>query len=122
MKYVCSKKYKILCREDCSHVQNIKEKNRVWFDTISEGIEYGCRPCKHCLRAKIAISNIDWDADASVCLPSTLFIDINKNTYSLLDDINGYADNLTDCLSDKYGYCLNGYAVDIVEVEDEVNE
>lgn len=49
MRYVCSKNYKILCKEDCYHVKNIKEENMVWFDTISEGINYGCRPCKHCL-------------------------------------------------------------------------
>ena len=48
MRYVCSKKYKILCREDCYHVKNIKEENRVWFETIAEGVNYGCRPCKHC--------------------------------------------------------------------------
>lgn len=48
MKYVCSKKYKILCKEDCYHVKNIKEENRVWFDTVAEGLKYGCRPCKHC--------------------------------------------------------------------------
>ena len=48
MKYVCSKKYKILCKEDCYHVKNIKPENVVWFDTFNQGIEYGCRPCKHC--------------------------------------------------------------------------
>ncbi len=49
MKYVCSKKYKILCREDCYHVKNIKPENQVWFDTIEEGLEYCDRTCKHCL-------------------------------------------------------------------------
>lgn len=28
MKYVCSKNYKILCKEDCYHVKNIKEENK----------------------------------------------------------------------------------------------
>jgi hypothetical protein len=49
MKYVCSKKYKILCEATCYHVNNIKEENKVWFDTIEEGLRYGCRLCKHCL-------------------------------------------------------------------------
>lgn len=49
MRYVCSKNYKILCKEDCYHVKNIKEENKVWFDTIDKGINYGCRPCKHCI-------------------------------------------------------------------------
>ena len=26
MRYVCSKKYKILCKENCYHVKNIKEE------------------------------------------------------------------------------------------------
>lgn len=50
MRYVCSKKYKVLCKEDCFHVKNMKEENKVWFDTIEEGLNYGCRPCKHCLK------------------------------------------------------------------------
>ena len=49
MKYVCSKKYKILCKETCYHVKNIKSENAVWFDTYDDGLEYGCRPCKHCM-------------------------------------------------------------------------
>lgn len=48
MRYVCSKKYKILCREDCYHVKNIKEENKVWFNSVKDGISFGCRPCKHC--------------------------------------------------------------------------
>ena len=48
MRYVSSNKYKTLCREDCYHVKNIKEENKVWFDTLQEGIDYGCRLCKHC--------------------------------------------------------------------------
>ena len=52
MKYVCSKKYKILCKKDCYHVKNIKEENRIWFDTIDEAIKCGCKPCKHCMPTK----------------------------------------------------------------------
>lgn len=52
MKYVCSKNYKILCKEDCYHVKNIKEENRIWFDTIDEAIKCGCKPCKHCMPTK----------------------------------------------------------------------
>ena len=49
MKYVCSKKYKILCKESCYHTKNIKAENKVWFDSVDDGISYGCRPCKHCM-------------------------------------------------------------------------
>lgn len=52
MKYVCSKNYKILCKEDCYHVKNIKEENRIYFYTIDEAIKYGCKPCKHCMPTK----------------------------------------------------------------------
>ena len=52
MRYVCSKKYKILCREDCYHVKNIKEENKVWFDTVEAGLAFGCRLCKHCLKGR----------------------------------------------------------------------
>lgn len=55
MRYVCSKNYKILCKEDCYHVDNIKEENKVWFATISDGIKYGCRPCKHCMSHFVTI-------------------------------------------------------------------
>lgn len=48
MRYVCSKNCKILCKEDCYHVKNIKPENQVWFNSIEEGLKYGCRPCKHC--------------------------------------------------------------------------
>ena len=52
MRYVCSKKYKILCREDCYHVKKFKEENKVWFDTIEAGLAFGCRLCKHCLEGR----------------------------------------------------------------------
>ena len=52
MKYVCSKNYKILCKENCYHVKNIKEENRIWFDAIDGAIKCGCKPCKHCMPTK----------------------------------------------------------------------
>lgn len=52
MKYVCSKKYKVLCEETCFHVKNIKEENKAWFNSIKEGADFGCRPCKHCIEKK----------------------------------------------------------------------
>ena len=57
MRYVCSKKYKILCESTCYHVNNIKEENRVWFDTIEEGLRYGCQLCKHCLGRRDDLMN-----------------------------------------------------------------
>ena len=57
MRYVCSKKYKVLCEATCYHVNNIKEENRVWFNTVEEGLKYGCRLCKHCLGKREDITN-----------------------------------------------------------------
>lgn len=68
---------------------------------------------------KIKITNIDWDIDeddltyAKENLPSQTEIEITSETKYLLEDIDGYADNLTEFLSDKYGYCLNHYDVEV---------
>ena len=47
--YVASKYYKVLCEESCFHVKNIKEENKLFYETIQEGLDDGCRKCKHCL-------------------------------------------------------------------------
>lgn len=70
-------------------------------------------------KMKIKITNIDWDIDeddltyAKENLPSQTEIEITSETKYLLEDIDGYADNLTEFLSDKYGYCLNHYNVEV---------
>ena len=62
------------------------------------------------LKAIIA-TNIDWDAPSSANLPKTVLININPNTEYLLDDIDGYADELCDYLSDEYEYCVKGFKI-----------
>lgn len=32
-----------------AHLKNIKEENKIWFDTIDEAIKCGCKLCKHCM-------------------------------------------------------------------------
>lgn len=60
---------------------------------------------------QIIVTDIMWDAEDSADLPEEVIIDVdNKNAY-LLEDIDGYADNLSDYLSDTYGYCHSGFAV-----------
>lgn len=49
---MCSKNYKILCKEDCYHVKNIKEENKIWFYTVDEVIKCGCKLCKHRMSTK----------------------------------------------------------------------
>ena len=58
---------------------------------------------------QITISNIKWDAPNSADLPKKLVVDITLDNVSLLDDIDGYADNVSDYLSDNYGYCVGNF-------------
>jgi len=50
MKYYASKRYRVVCKEDCYHVKNIKPENIVEYITLEDAIADGCRPCKHCLK------------------------------------------------------------------------
>lgn len=60
---------------------------------------------------QIVATGIKWDASKSSDLPKRVVIDITLNNAYLLDDINGYADELCDYLSDEYGYCIEGFNV-----------
>ena len=62
---------------------------------------------------RIIVTNIKWDAPKSVKLPKKLVIDIDNNNEYLLDDIDGYADNVSDYISDTYGYCHYGFATTV---------
>ena len=61
---------------------------------------------------RIIVTNIKWDAPKSAKLPKKVIIDINEDNEYLLEDIDGYADELSDYLSDTYEYCHEGFAVD----------
>lgn len=63
---------------------------------------------------KILVSCIDW-FDGSDSLPSE--IEIVDPDPALLEDINGEAENLAEYLSSEYGYLVNGFAVDVEEVD-----
>lgn len=62
---------------------------------------------------KIHVTNISWDTDGAdpdkLGLPKEVDIDITDDNIELLDDIDGYADNLLDYLSDTYSYCIYGF-------------
>ena len=60
---------------------------------------------------QIIVTNIKWDAPKSVSLPKRVVIDINEDNQYLLEDIEGYADNLSDYLSATYEYCHEGFNV-----------
>ena len=60
---------------------------------------------------QIIVTCIKWDAPKSASLPKRVVIDITLDNADLLEDINGYADNLSDYLSDTYEYCHEGFKV-----------
>ncbi len=60
----------------------------------------------------IIVTNIKWDAPKSVNLPKKVCIIIDEETEYLLEDIDGYADNLCDYLSNAYEYCIEGFNVE----------
>jgi hypothetical protein len=60
----------------------------------------------------IIVTNIKWDAPKSVKLPKKVVIDVNEDNEYLLEDIEGYADELCDYLSDEYEYCIEGFNVE----------
>lgn len=60
---------------------------------------------------QIIVTNIKWDAPKSANLPKRVVIDINEDNKYLLEDIDGYADELSDYLSDTYEYCHEGFNV-----------
>ena len=58
---------------------------------------------------QIIVTNIKWDAPKSANLPKRVVININRDNECLLEDIDGYADELCDYLSDEYEYCIEGF-------------
>lgn len=61
---------------------------------------------------KLVVSNIDWDypekGEGKDCsLPTE--ITINNPSELLMEDIDGYAENLAEYLSNTYGYCVCGF-------------
>jgi len=56
---------------------------------------------------KVRFFDIDWDTDdESVDLPREVVLDIDKDT----DVVNEGA----DCLSDVYGWCVNGFNYEVL--------
>ena len=57
---------------------------------------------------KIHITNIVWDADDSLELPNTETLEVPDGTN--LEDTD-----LSDILSDKYGYCVDSLTFEVLE-------
>ena len=68
--------------------------------------------------AKIRLYNIDWDTDGEkvddlpeeVIIPAGYFFSDNE-----LDPGTVYNTDFSDYLSDNYGFCVNGYFIDVVQ-------
>lgn len=50
IRYGGNKKLKIYGSLHCSSGKRMKKENRVFFHSIPEAIQYGFRPCGHCMR------------------------------------------------------------------------
>lgn len=63
---------------------------------------------------KIFVTDIEWDVDgdkeALDYLPKSVIVDNPEE--DLLENLDANADTLCDFLSDKYGFCLYGFATD----------
>lgn len=73
---------------------------------------------------QISVTNIDWDwdgkHDGEPCpehLPTELVIDDPELVPKLSEDIDGYAENLADYLSDTYEYCVCGFVAELEKGE-----
>lgn len=64
------------------------------------------------VKKQIIVTSIEWDAPKSARLPKKVIIDVDEHNAHLLEDIDGYADELCDYLSDEYGYCIKGFCVE----------
>ena len=60
---------------------------------------------------QLEVTNIKWDAPKSANLPKKVVITIDEKNEYLLEDIEEYAENLSDYLSDTYEYCHAGFSV-----------
>ena len=69
----------------------------------------------------LVISEIKWDlSDEEVNfvgedLPDTMSIEIDQENEYLLEDLDGYSDEICEYLSNTFGYCVKGFATDVIE-------
>lgn len=66
---------------------------------------------------KIRVYDISWDTDGMEVddLPEEVIID--EPTEEMIEDIDGYADEVADYLSDEYGWCVGNFCTELMEIE-----
>lgn len=62
---------------------------------------------------QIIVTNIDWDIEEPTELPKKVVVNIDEDNVDLLEDVCGYADDVVNYVSDKYGYCICGCSIKI---------
>ena len=78
---------------------------------------------KECI-SKIVVSDIKWEKLKNKTYPpKEIEIPMNEiKDVFLLEDIEGYADYLSDYLSDKYGYLHYGFSTSVEKDEESLNQ
>lgn len=73
---------------------------------------------------KLTISNIEWDYDGKENgeplpehLPKEVVITDEDLLNTLLIDVDGYAEEISDYLSDTYGYCVGCFSTNVEGVD-----
>jgi len=56
IRYGANSKLKIFGKLDCNSGKGMKKENRLFFNSSSEAIQFGFRPCGHCMRKEW----LDW--------------------------------------------------------------
>lgn len=63
---------------------------------------------------------IEWDADADVKLPSTMYVEVSEEDikeYNLFQDRMALADFLSDAITEESGFCHKGFNYDLISNE-----
>ena len=70
---------------------------------------------------RLLVSDIKWDIDEEdnkedieASLPQKILIELTPANEYLAEETNGYLENLSDWLSDTYGFCHNGFTVEVI--------
>ena len=70
------------------------------------------------MKKKILVTDINWDVDEGdieeLGLPNEVMID--NPSRGMISDVEsgGYCDDVAECLSDEYGWCVCGFTAEVV--------
>ena len=102
-------------------VRGNKVRRWYWNNRISPWQVFAWMPMPEPPAKKkyLVISNIAWKTDGvnpeALDLPDTIEIEIDQENDYLLEDADGYSDEVCEYISNTYGYCVAGFATDVIE-------